>query len=558
MLNRREWNSFVGAAFRKPWRIPGHTLELAGLATRRVANSLRLRASSDPHQGLRQRPEWLPQTQLMAPAEGPFHWPDYPAEFLIPVLETIPALPMDDGEAYLQRQRWSECVIGAIAGGAAAEQALAIAQRWMQSPKPTSDPAWEPYSASERVANVAVLLSASPALREKIDTRLLRDFLLSSSQWIDKHLEYYGEERSNNHFLNNARALIIAGSVLNAPEVLARGLAIFRHFAPRLFSANGFLRERSSHYQLVVAGWLFDALHFARAAGAHTGELDALEQPVARACAALRAVIPDMDVHIGDISPDLPPPLSAQRLMRLYPQVFEHTDTLPSGDWRLLLLGQDALAACTPPAWPLSYTTHGHADLCSFVWRHAGRIVLADPGRASYLQTSQTDARAHNTVLLNGMAPLAESVLSAGLWFPHCYAEAKISVQDTAQGLVIEHDGFQRVKRNCLHCREISLNDGRLEVSDSLGGVGKAQITLLWHFAPAFGLKTPTSLSAGDCLIEIDCLSEQGAPAHISWEGYTFSAAYGDEQQASRFVAVFDVQLPCVLHSRFRVSACAA
>ena len=559
MLNSREWSNFVGTLSRKPWRIPSHALEIVGLATRRAANRWHLRRAKDVHQGLRQRPSWLPQTRLTASVGNELlRWPAYTTVFLENAPEAIPTLPAEDAEAYLQTQRWPECVIGAIGGGAPAARALAAAVAWMQSPKPTFDPAWEPYSASERVANISVLLATNPALRDTIEPQLLRNFLFASAQWIDEHLEYYGEERSNNHFLNNARALVIAGSVLNAPEVLGRGLAIFQRFTPRLFAANGFLRERSSHYQLVVAGWLFDALHFARAAGAEIGEIEALERPVANACAALCAAIPDMDVHIGDISPDLPPMFSLLRLRRLYPWVFDGAEAVPPGDWRVLVRGQDALATCVPPGWPLPYTTHGHADLCSFIWRHAGRTVLADPGRASYRDAEQTDACAHNSVLLEGMAPLAESVLSAGLWFPQCYAQAHIELKDTVQGFTIEHDGFGRLRESCRHRRHISVSEGQLDVSDSLSGSGSAQVTLLWHFAPEFRLKTPNSLMTEDSLLDIECVSEHGTPSHISWRNYTFSAAYGEEKQASKLSVVFDVQLPCMLHSRFRVSTCAA
>ena len=137
--------------------------------------------------------------------------------------------------------------------------------------------ALETYSTCERLANLLLWLAFMP-LSQRLailpDNALV--FVELAMQWVLAHLEFYGK-RTGNHILNNARTLIMAGTVLDNALVVHSGIQIFKNMLPVLVQPNGFLRERSSHYQLIVLGWLLDASAFLQAtAYVPSAELDFL------------------------------------------------------------------------------------------------------------------------------------------------------------------------------------------------------------------------------------------------------------------------------------------
>ena len=134
---------------------------------------------------------------------------------------------------------------------------------WIEINTDTDQQAWEPYSAGERVANLLVFLASMPLEQRpgQLAPTLTR-FLDDSIDWICRHLEYYGSLETNNHILGNARALIIGGVARDNAAAIDAGMRIFRKWLPELIMSGGFLRERSSHYQLIILNWLMDAWHF--------------------------------------------------------------------------------------------------------------------------------------------------------------------------------------------------------------------------------------------------------------------------------------------------------
>ena len=370
---------------------------------------------------------------------------------------------------------------------AEAAAALSEALAWLARSPAKSDVAWETYSSCERVVNLCVLLAAFPDLLAEADIPVVTVFLRESVIWIDRHLEYYGLDHTNNHIFNNVRALVVAGAVLGDPATVERGLAVFARLGPLLFDAQGFLRERSSHYQFVVTNWLADAAHFATLLGSLATQvlpLQGLAEQAAQACAALLGC---SGVHIGDISPDLHPALSLARLQALYPlpiATLSDEDLLASG-WLRHADKANQLLSCLPARpYPESYASHGHADLGSFIWRHTGRIVLADPGRASYAELDQTLASAHNTLCVNGQPPLAGSVLRGGRWLPLPYTRTRIEAALQADGFTLSHDGVRRIAGARQHQRSVTVHNGVLTVVDTVNGSGQVALDWAWHLGP--------------------------------------------------------------------------
>ena len=197
--------------------------------------------------------------------------PGYPrlAEEFAPERRPIAhAVPLaGDPEDYMADQRWGFLTEALLAGSLDRPAAIERCMVWMESHADKSDLAWEPYSAGERLTNLLVFLAAMPtAERARLITPRLCEFLRESVAWIFRHVEYYGRTETNNHVLNNARALVVGGSVTGSEIAFSAGMQTFRRWLPELVAAGGFLRERSSHYQLVVLNWILDAWWFAGAA----------------------------------------------------------------------------------------------------------------------------------------------------------------------------------------------------------------------------------------------------------------------------------------------------
>lgn len=575
LLNSLEWSNFRRVTLRSPWHWPGYALSLARLIGRRALNTARLRYRKAPHLGLKRPPEWLP-TALPADAlraRGALAWPSYEitsATHSCPLPQTNLA-GQNDPEAILARYRWGVCLFATLAGGDAEAVALREVSDWLAVPPERQHAAWETYSCCERVVNLTVFLAARPQYQAAIDSGTLRGFFAESLAWIDSRLEYYGLARTNNHLLNNARAMVVAASLLGDQAALTRGLLIFARMSRELFSSAGFLRERSSHYQLVVANWLFDVLHFARHA-VPTGspaqdalrELEALGGRVAAASRCLIQWLGDSGTHVGDISPDAHPAWTLRRLQMLYSDylVGEGCEALTAGDWLLAGGGRNRLVASAFPAiFPFTYAHHGHHDLGSFVWIHDGRLVLADAGRTTYagceMARFQSGPEGHNTLTVDGLGPLSESLLDAGQWLPRPYATATVQMKAEADNFSVSHDGFARIPGVGAYRRSVRLVAEGLMVEDHLDGDTEVALEMYWHFPPGFVPAGETAVVGYGLRVDIDASIDKLRPLP-AWKEYPFAAAYGESAAANMLTMRVAICLPGTISTIFRVTPCVA
>lgn len=561
MFDEAEWPLFAAHARRDPRRAPRYTASLLALVGRRIAQNMRIRTQRDSHLGLKRRPAWLPPAAPAGSPDGGLNLPTLRLTGAMPEI-AVQASCDNDPETHLARHRWATCAM-ALGDEARARGAFAEVQGWLSAPLAHSDPAWESYSCCERVVNLLVLLAAHPSLLVGADSRRLCAFIDESAAWIDGHLEYYGPVRTNNHFLNNGRALFVAGCVRGNEAWLATGLSILERFAPELFPVDGCLREGSSHYQLVVAGWLFDVLCFASLALPRTRleRLEALAHDAAGVCERLAKTLPEMDQHIGDISPDLDPRLTLARLRLLHGERLLHAKVGNAlGEWLFADGGPSAVLAHAVRHWPQVHTSHAHADLGSLIWLRGGHAILADPGRRDYSSCpaarAQVGPAAHNTLLVNGVGPLAASVLRIGLWFPRPYADARVEVEAAPDGFLLRHDGFSRISDVGSHQREVRLVEDGLEVADHLEGLGSVDLELVWHFAPGWTDVGEGSLvsSFGRLLVTTESVRD----AYWAWSRYSHSRAYGEVTSARRLSIRWRAELPCRVLTRMQFRTCAA
>lgn len=450
---------------------------------------------------------------------------------------------------------------------------------------PKSDPRWETYSASQRVAQVCLWLKHNEAFEPSQKQRqLLESFLEEHVSWILSRLEYYGRRSTNNHLINNARAVFLAGCLLKKSDWTKSGLNIFHFFMPELSDSFGFVREGSSHYQLLITTWLMDMLWFASSSKdiVSIDDLNAIEK-IAKNHYASSLYFLDADMQLcsffGDISPDQSPLETAAKL-KFYKDIFYlknqllFDDIMHKSNWMSgCFLGQRLLLKVISREYPEKFVTHRHEDVTSFEWFIEDHPVLIDSGRSSYqdhaLTYSQIGPTGHNVMLVDGLAPFGSSLFSHADFRPKAYSQAKSQhhclIEGDALVFQIQSDGFFRLEDGCFYKRSIKLSKEALIVEDALISSKDHHYQWNWHIDPSWSVRFLGDLSwvlfkeGRQILCEQKLLTQnkEQAPVTTYLEQKTISRFYGDKQAAPCLVYQSQSQSSFQMTTTFRMVSCA-
>jgi hypothetical protein len=282
--------------------------------------------------------------------------------------------------------------------------------------------AWQPYNVSERVCNWIVfwqcisMKNTLPDFSEKWLVAIHNNVI-----YLADNLEYPASGIINNHILNNARALYIAGRFLEDETITDLGRELLRHHLPEMIGGSGFLKESSSHYQLLLTRSVLEVQKVAQ---------ETLDQQFLRwldffsdkMLVASQKLLPDElqslnDMpRIGDVSPDIPfdwfSPVSI-RLQANWNSLWAESTDLKTNDG---LLDCDGWLSIKREHWFAlvfshpdkdSYPAgHGHNDFGSFCLYFFGWPIVIDIGRFDYTPESNdvfkgSEAEMHNTVIVD-------------------------------------------------------------------------------------------------------------------------------------------------------------
>lgn len=427
---------------------------------------------------------------------------------------------------------------------------------YINEPPLKSDASWDTYSACERVANLLLWIAAIPkSQRIFTNSQDIVAFIHNSIHWIFENLEFY-ETHTSNHILNNARVLVMAGVALNDKIAIKAGLHIFKNMLAILIQPNGSLRERSSHYQLLVLSWILDSYYFLPAA-----KETFLKDYINRMSGVASLLCDEkgyLQALIGDISPDCTPTETQKRLM-LGKEFFPlPQEKLSKDDWHVLINEKSKIILNYPEGnYPKNYPMHAHNDITSFVWIFENTPILIDSGRVRYskepIAIRQKSAIGHNVPLVNGIAPVCESLVINGHWCPAPYANAILSLRRPSQNSIwLCHNGYARNSPVVQHQREISLHSAGIVVSDTFLGEGNANIVLLWHLDPSFQHLSKNKLSFTNGKYEILL----NVPPRIK-KGWC-STEYGSVNPNIILVTKWQVHLPFTTTVCFEIKPCVA
>jgi hypothetical protein len=476
----------------------------------------------------------------------------------------------NDIEFFYLANRFTNCIEAIFQNKNVADLALSDSLNWINKKIPKTDIAWEAYSSSERVANMVILISKCNIEIDDQYKKIIHNFLNDSIIWIDNHLEFYCARRTNNHILNNCRALILAGFVVDNKNAVERGLLLFNKMAKSLFLENGFLRERSSHYQIITTNWLLDSIYFAERYAKLSADslkslndLKYLSNKVINASKYIIDSFKTNTTQIGDVSPDYSPIIAIQRLKLLYIGSYEFPiEGLKYIDnWLFINFNNQTLIANIPSSkYPIYYPTHGHNDLGSFIWYNHNIPVIVDAGRYRYtlddLSNLQITGEGHNTILINNLPPLSDSLNIGGSWYPNKYADAEISFSYmNSNEFSISHTGFNRLQGITLHKRNVQIKDSTIYIEDNIEGCGNFNIKLNWHLSELFSQdsENPNNFLFDKYILQWNSFESKNRIPILSTLSYFISPEYSIKQKSLKIEASYNCSLPTKIITSFKL-----
>jgi hypothetical protein len=579
---RSERQAFLTRLRADPIFLMQHVPALLSALYRRLHTQVTI-ALASPHRGRKRWPDWVGERGSITQRSRNrptivAQLPSYRGKASLTdggtVGEETPGQTTADAEDQFARHRWGFLPTALLEVPVEWQRGLERCAHWIENNTDTNQPAWEPYSAGERIANLLVFLaSMPPEQRPRQLAPALTQFLDHSIDWIYDHLEYYGQLESNNHILGNARALVIGGVARDNAAAIDAGMRIFRRCLPELVLSGGFLRERSSHYQLIVLNWMMDAWYFLVAHSTHGGaDAEFIRSYTIRMLSAATMVCDPRGrllALIGDVSPDAAPSLSVARLALLYPDSWPAPAATPPAveirdGWFRISAGDDVVLGNFPAGhYPSRFPTHGHGDFTGFSWIHGAAEILLDPGRYRYTPDAvslfQASAAGHNLPIVNGLAPVCESLLVSGRWWPRPYADAELEAFERDAAVVLAHNGFARATPVSRHTRRISVSDGQLVVQDLFDGRGPIEVGWCWHFGPGIDRFDAAELIASGACGQV-CLRVEGlrgsprvAPVFGAMPGGWNSGSYGCKQAVLAVCLHWTVELPAVVSNQFKL-----
>ncbi len=297
--------------------------------------------------------------------------------------------------------------------------ALELAFDWCNQNATGAETGWAPYPLSMRIVNWLKFLirnfrgCASVGGGQAISRLLgsLRDQTLALEHRLETDIRA-------NHLLKNAKALIFAGALLNAPES-ARwrcrgGRILARELGEQVLCDGGHI-ERSPMYHVQVLEDLLDLRALSASCGREMCRAPALAQRVARMAAYLRGILhPDgeiplfNDAALGTASPAGEVLSRCGDAVTLRSGSRPRTTVFPETGYAVIRdpEAQGQMIFDCGPLGPDYQPGHGHCDVLSYELSLHNRRVVVDTGVSTYEPGSdrnyERSTAAHNTVRIDG------------------------------------------------------------------------------------------------------------------------------------------------------------
>ena len=360
---------------------------------------------------------------------------------------------------------------------------VALCREWAADNPVGEGVGWHPYPISLRLVNWCRAELAAPDLLESLYRQAAYLY-----RTIETHV--YG-----NHLLENARALVVAGSYLQeqgeADRWREQGLSIYREELGEQILADGFHFERSPMYHALMLEGLLDVICVLP--DGHPDQ--AMLQEKARAMTNTLATVTHPDGTLAlfnDATHDIAPPPG--RLLQYAREVLGEEratqSAFPEAGYYVFDANDLWMMIDGGPAGPEYLMAHAHADIFSYELSLFGKRFVVDSGVYEYeagpMRQYVRGTAAHNTVQVDGLDQI------------ECWDAFRVARRDaprdvtwreTETGAVFEgtYDGYQdRLGDDLSHRRRVEVDTSArcVHVRDDVLGQGTHRAESRLHLHP--------------------------------------------------------------------------
>ena len=162
---------------------------------------------------------------------------------------------------------------------------------------------WEPYTVSERIINIIFFYNKI----EKDVPIIVLSQLDKMAKHLIRNLEFYNSSYGN-HLINNFRGILFYAIIFKNEKLMNTFSKLMKEYLDD-FIEDGFTKDFSSHYQLLVYFWLYDLSELAnKQSQKEIAELiNQYMKPLYEKSMFFYSKKSKHFSLFGDISPDLPP-----------------------------------------------------------------------------------------------------------------------------------------------------------------------------------------------------------------------------------------------------------
>jgi hypothetical protein len=359
--------------------------------------------------------------------------------------------------------------------------------------KKTSSLKWHPYTVSERISNIYLFYTY---LNKEIP-QIIKQCIYNEAIYLIQNLEFFYNS-INNHVINNSRAIYYASLICNNEKFKKISINIFKSSINKLITSDGFLREGSSHYQLIFHRWIFEIFYFSKkdTNKVFSSYLEKINKKLSNGSLFFATYNNWKDFPLfGDISPDFTPDwikdfpkiyLTKKIIKKEYKSwnnIFDkiidyksfkfiknnsniRTIYKNSGWFKFKKFDHEIILRFNKTE-PINFPGHFHDDLGHFIYSYKKKQVFIDTGRINYNNSKDFYGNNHNSLTLNKL-----TVIPKNKKLPIEYSRSinKITYVNSKDKLkiTIKMSGFSRIKKKLNWIREINLLKSKLVITDLL------------------------------------------------------------------------------------------
>lgn len=363
-----------------------------------------------------------------------------------------------------------------------------LIQKWIDENEYGYGNGWEPYPTSLRIVNWIKWSLEDNQLKDE-----WLDSLASQVDFLTQNIEYH---LLGNHLFSNAKALIFAGLYFRGPfadKCYRLGLKICRNEISEQILFDGGNFELSPMYHMIFVEDLLDIIniHQVYSKSLPNGLIKKTKKMLYW---IMKMCHPDGGISFFNdsahgVSSELKDLVNYFNLLKIDVPLddecqlthFEESGYIRAQNKKAVLIAD--IAKIGPDYLP----AHGHADALSFELSLFGQRAIVNSGTSTYELGEERDLQrgtnAHSTISIDG-------INSSEVWGGFRVAKrAKIfNISKLVDGKDIKfsacHNGYKRINKNIIHCREWTLSDNFLEIIDDVSGSNNHTITSILPLHP--------------------------------------------------------------------------